>query len=379
MAKPLPPLAALPRDLVALGDYEARAPLHLDGNAWAYLNGAAGDEISRRWNRNAYEELAILPRVLRSMAGGNTRIELLGRTHESPFLLAPVAWQGLFHPEGELASACAAAALGTGMVLSTLSSHTLEEVAQAFAQLGGGPLWFQLYWQPERDINRDLLQRAVAAGFEAIVLTVDAPINGIRNAEQRAGFHLPPGVLSANLVPYTQSAVHRQQEGHPLFDQLMGSAPGWEDLAWLVAESPLPVIVKGILHPQDAVQAADLGAAAVVVSNHGGRTLDTLPATLTVLSGVVQALQGRIPVLVDGGIRRGSDIFKALALGARAVLVGRGYVQGLAVAGALGVAHVIRLLRDELAATMALAGCATVAAINADYLCPGNPYSTRSR
>ncbi len=373
-----PPLDGIPREIAAVADYEAYARQRLDDNAWAYLDGAAADEITRRWNREAYDRLALTPRVLADVLGGHCRTTLLGRELPCPILLAPIAWQQLFHPDGELATAYAASALGVGMVLSTLSTCSIEAVAAAARRGGDGPRWFQWYRQPEQSLNAELIARAEAAGFEAIVFTVDAPLNGIRNREQRAGFHLPPSIEAVNLrrpqdpcdaegfARRQRSLAEKRQQRGPsaIFDDLMHCAPTWHDLEWLLATTRLPVIVKGILHPDDAARAVDLGAAGIVVSNHGGRTLDTLPAALDVLPGIVDRLRGRVPVLVDGGIRRGTDILKAIALGASAVLIGRAYIHALAAAGPLGIAHVLRLLQDELEAAMALCGTRTLADIN---------------
>ncbi|KAB2963002.1 alpha-hydroxy acid oxidase, partial [Zoogloea sp.] len=279
-----------------------------------------------------------------------------------PILLAPVAYQRMAHPDGEMATACAASAQEAGLVLSTQASLPLEAVADAVRDdTGRGPLWFQLYLQHDRGFNLELIQRAEAAGYEALVLTVDAPCNGARDRERRAGFRLPPGISAVNLSRLPPPPCTALQPGQSaLFDGLLRHAPTWDDLAWLLAHTRLPVLLKGILDEDDALEAARLRVAGLIVSNHGGRTLDTLPPTAGVLPAIVDALGGSLPVLVDGGIRRGTDVLKAMALGARAVLIGRPYIYGLANAGALGVAHVIRLLRDELEIAMALAGCATL-------------------
>ena len=227
---------------------------------------------------------------------------------------------------------------------------------------GRGPLWFQLYLQHDRGFTQALVQRVEAAGYEALVLTVDAPTSGVRDRERRAGFRLPPGVGPVNLAGLPPPPPPDLRPGQSaLFDGLLHQAPTWDDVAWLQSITRLPVLLKGVLHPADARQAVAAGAAGLIVSNHGGRTLDTAPATATALPRVVQAVGGAVPVLVDGGIRRGTDVLKAMALGASAVLVGRPAVWGLANAGATGVAHVLRLLRDELEVAMALTGCATLA------------------
>ena len=360
---PLPARHTIPPGLVTLADHEQHARAQLDDNAWAYFSGGAADEISLRANRTAWDNLPLWPRVLRPLAGGHTRVPLLGRTLAHPILLAPVAFQRLAHPDGELAMAYAAAALGAGVVLSTQASVSLESVAQAvLPDPGRGPLWFQLYLQPDRGFTQALVQRAEAAGYEALVLTVDAPTSGVRDRERRAGFRLPPGVGPVNLAGLQAPVSSPLSPGQSaLFDGLLHHAPTWDDIAWLQSITRLPVLLKGVLHPADARQAVSVGAAGLIVSNHGGRTLDTAPATATALPRVVQAVGGAVPVLVDGGIRRGTDVLKAMALGASAVLVGRPAVWGLANAGAAGVAHVLRLLRDELEVAMALTGCATLA------------------
>ncbi len=360
---PIPARHKVSPEIVNLADHEAHARQHLDDNAWAYFSGGAADEITLRANRSAWEALPLWPRVLRPLAGGHTRVSLLGRTLAHPILLAPIAFQRLAHPDGELAMAYAAAALGAGVVLSTQASVSLEAVAQAvLPDRGRGPLWFQLYLQHDRGFTQALVQRAEAAGYEALVLTVDAPTSGVRDRERRAGFRLPPGVGPVNLAGLQAPTATELRPGQSaLFDGLLHQAPTWDDIAWLQSITHLPVLLKGVLHPADARQAVAAGAAGLIVSNHGGRTLDTAPATASALPRVVQAVGGALPVMVDGGIRRGTDVLKAMALGASAVLVGRPAIWGLANAGAAGVAHVLRLLRDELEIAMALTGCATLA------------------
>lgn len=359
---PTPCLSAIPRDIACVADYERYARHSLDDNAWAYLASGAGDELTYRCNRDAFDALRLQGRVLGDVGGGHTRLELFGQALAHPILLAPVAYQRLFHDAGELAAAQAAEALEAAMVVSTLASVPLEDIAAATR----APLWFQLYIQPDRGYTRHLVARAEAAGYRALVVTVDAPINGLRNAEQRASFHLPPGVEAANLrdmPPPPNPLAHLRPGQSPLFDGLLATAPTWADIEALRGLTRLPLILKGILSPADARQALALGVDGLVVSNHGGRTLDTLPAAIEALPAVADAVGGDIPLLLDGGIRRGTDILKALALGARAVLVGRPWVYGLAAAGPLGAAHAIKVLREELEVAMALTGCATLADI----------------
>jgi 4-hydroxymandelate oxidase len=352
---------------VTLDDYEEGARERLDPAAWAYFAGAAGDGHTAGANRRAWQDIALLPRVLRPLAGGHPRISLLGREWPHPIMLAPVAYQRLAHPQGELASALAASAQGAGFVLSTQSSIELETIASAIAtDAQRGPLWFQVYLQPDRGLTRELVQRAEAAGYEALVLTVDAAVSGARDAERRAGFKLPPGIRAVNLPP---AATPSASAGGSLFDgPLAAAAPGWSELEWLLSITRLPVLLKGVLHPDDGRQAVRLGAAALVVSNHGGRTLDTVLPTARALPAMADAVGNDVALLVDGGIRRGTDVFKAIALGATAVLLGRPLVWGLATGGAPGVAHVLRLLRDELEIAMALCGCARVAEIKRCHL-----------
>ena len=355
MSTVLPPLDAIPPGVVAVDDYLPYARERMSAQAWAYFNGAAADESTLQDNLAAFRRTRLQGRVLRDMAGGDTRLTLLDQVLEHPILLAPVAYQKLAHPAGELATALAASAMRTPMVLSTQASTSLEDVARN-AQ---APLWFQLYVQPDRAVTEALVRRAETAGYRALMVTVDAPVNGLRNQEQRAGFQLPPGVEAVNLRGMQVQIPHQATAGeNPLFGSpLLAAAPTWRDIEWLCSLTSLPVLLKGITAPADALRAHEAGAAGVVVSNHGGRMLDTLPATLDLLPAIVTALAGRMPVLMDGGIRRGTDILKALALGADAVLVGRPYINALATAGAAGVAHVLHLLRAELEVAMVLSGC----------------------
>ncbi|QKV53488.1 alpha-hydroxy acid oxidase [Comamonas antarctica] len=362
MASSLPALQAIAADIVSLGDHERRAAEVLHSNAWAYFSGAAGDERTLQANRSGWDALALWPNVLRPLAEGHTRVTLLGQEYAHPLLVAPMAFQRLAHADGELATAYAAAALGAGFTLSTQSSLALELPARAVLETTGrGPLWFQLYLQHDRGFTRELLQRVESAGYEALVLTVDAPVSGVRDRERRAGFRLPAGVSAVNLQGLSSLPASRDDG---MCAGMLRHAPSWDDLAWLQSQTRLPVVLKGILRSRDALQAARLQAAGIIVSNHGGRTLDSAPATATALPRVVQALRSgghALPILVDGGIRRGTDVLKAIALGASAVMIGRPVIWGLANAGAAGVAHVLRLLRDELEIAMALTGCATLA------------------
>ncbi|GAA5494642.1 4-hydroxymandelate oxidase [Rubritalea halochordaticola] len=344
MADQIPPTA------VSLIDYQQLANEKLDRPSLAYLEGGAADQHSSEANIKAWASATIWPRVMTQARGATTQTSLLGLKLDSPLMIAPTAYHRLFHEQGELATATAASALNTPYIVSTQASTPLEEIA---AQAAGSPLWFQLYIQHDREFTADLVLRAKRAGFQALVLTVDAPVNGIRNHEQRAGFQLPPGISSVNLHGMRPAP----SMSHALDPRLLSSLPNWQDIAWLKELSGLPVIIKGILHPQDALLAMEHGADAIIVSNHGGRTLDLLPPTKTALPLVAQAIDKQIPILVDGGIRRGTDVLQAIALGADAVLLGRPILHGLSVAGATGVAHVLRLLQHELEVAMLLTGC----------------------
>lgn len=361
----LPALQQIPADLVSASDYAERARQHLPADVYEYIVGGGADEISLRRNRAALDRLMILPRVLRDLSSGGTQCQLLGQRLRHPILLAPVAFQQLAHPEAEIATARAAAALETPLVVSTLATRTLETIAAA----GDGQQWFQLYFQHDREFNLQLVRRAEAAGYQAIMLTVDAPLHGIRNRAQRAGFVLPQGVEAVNLKdrpPLPRAEFSPQQS--IVLQGMMSEAPKWEDIRWLRTQTRLPIVLKGILHYQDAIQARELGCDGVVLSNHGGRALDCVPSAIEMLPAVRAAVGRDFPLLVDGGIERGTDVFKAIALGADAVLIGRPQIFALAVAGALGVAHLLRVLREELEVAMSLAGTPTLADIGPQCL-----------
>jgi 4-hydroxymandelate oxidase len=362
------PLAAILADIKSLADYEAHAAQHIASAAWAYLRDGSGDNLTRDDNIAAFDRVRLVPRLLADLRGGSTETALLGRAHAAPLMLGPVAYQRLFHPEGELETMRAAAAMGIGFVASTLSSVTLEEIAQASRavarELGAAPapLWFQLYLQEDRADSLSLVRRAEAAGYEAIVLTVDAAI-------KRTTLLLPEGVEAANLRGMARLGQAAQAGGRILFGTaLADAAPRWDDLAWLRGETSLPLILKGVMAPDDALRALDHGVDALIVSNHGGRVLDGMPASLDVLPGIAQAVAGRAPVLFDGGVRRGTDIVKALALGASVALVGLPQIHALAVAGLPGVAHMLHMLRAELELAMATLGCPHVSDIGPDRL-----------
>jgi 4-hydroxymandelate oxidase len=367
---PLPPLDQIPSEIAAAADYESYARERMTPSAWAYISGGAADELTLAGNIAAFQQLRLRPKVLADLAQASTQVQLFGHTFDHPIMLAPVAYQKLAHPQGELAAALGASAMGAGMVVSTQASTTLEDIA-ATAQ---SPLWFQLYIQRDRGFTLSLLRRAEAAGCRALVLTVDAPVNGVRNRERRADFTLPTGVEAINLrgMMAEPQTAHAGASGGLFGGSLLAGLPTWKDLEWLAGLTHLPVLVKGIMTAEDGLKALDCGAAGIIVSNHGGRSLDTLPAAIDALPEVAQAIGGQAPILLDGGIRRGTDVFKALALGASATLIGRPYLYGLAAAGATGVAHVLHMVRTELEIAMTLTGRPTLKDIDASALWPAS-------
>ncbi len=338
-------------ELINVFDFERAAVERLEPGVLGYFAGGAGDEVTLRENVSAWRHWRLLPRALAGVGEVSTAAEVLGEPVSMPVLIAPVAYQRLVDPEGELAMARAAAAAGTVMALSTLATERPREVAEAAPE---GRRWFQLYCFRDRAVTQALIEEAVDCGFEAILLTVDAPRGGNRERDLRTGFSIPAELG----VPSVRAAlgVDREVTIAETF-ALMDQALDWDDLAELAESSPLPVLVKGLLTAEDAELAIRHGAAGVIVSNHGGRQLDRALATGDALPEVVEAVEGRGTILVDGGIRRGVDVATALALGADAVLVGRAAIWGLAVGGEAGVRRVLELLRGELELALALCGC----------------------
>jgi 4-hydroxymandelate oxidase len=350
---------------INLHEYEALAPQHLSKMALDYYASGAGDEVTLRRNRGAWKAYMLRPRALVDVSQRDLSTRVLGQAIRMPILIAPMAFQCLAHPEGEVATARAAADMGTIVVLSTLSTKSLEEVAQAQKE----PLrWFQLYVHRDRGLTRHLVERAQLAGFQALCLTADAPLLGRRERDARNAFALPAGMELANLAGAEMPHEEGESGLFAYFARQLDAGLTWTFLEWLRSVSSLPIVVKGVLRADDAAQAVEHGAAAIIVSNHGGRQLDGAIATIDALSEVVAAVAGKAEVLVDGGIRRGTDVLKALALGARAVLLGRPVLWGLAVGGEAGARHVLELLRDELDLAMALSGSATVADIDASLV-----------
>ena len=350
----------------SLHEFEQISKTRLSAMAYEYLAAGVADEITLHENRSALDRIRLLPRTLVDVSHIDTGVTLFGRRHPSPLLLAPCAYQKLFHPDGELEVVRGANGAGATFIAPCFATVTLEETALASTQ----PLWFQLYVNPDRGFTRELVQRAEAADYEALVVTLDVPVNGPRDRELRAGFSLPKGLSRANLLSLgadLASAPHRPG-GRNIYSVVRAPNVTLKDIEWLKSVTRMPVIVKGVLHPEVAEQALRHGADAIYVSNHGGRSMDSVPASIDALPQIVRRVGGAKPVLFDGGVRRGSDVFKALALGADAVGVGRPFLHGLAVAGAAGVARVVEILWAELEMNMGLAGVTSLDEIDESFI-----------
>lgn len=343
-------------EIPSLPEIERRARECLPAMTYEYIASGAADEITVKWNREAYDRLPLRQRVLSGVEQPLTDVTLFGSTLPFPILLAPTAYHKALHPEGEVATARGAGAAGAAWVVSSGSNISIEEIAQA----ASAPLWFQLYLQSDREFTKSVVERAARAGCEALCLTVDTPVLGARDRQTRSRFELPAGAETPHLCdvgPNGRSALNPKRV-----------AVNWKDVGWLRSLTDLPLVLKGIMSGEDAERALDWGAQGVIVSNHGGRNLDTLPASVDALPEVVAAVDSRVPVLVDGGIRRGTDVLKALARGATAVLIGRPYCYGLAIGGADGVQRAIEILRRELEMAMILTGRGSVAEIDESVL-----------
>jgi 4-hydroxymandelate oxidase len=343
-------------------DFEAIARARMEPSAYDYFAGAAGDERTLAENRSAFDRVRFRPNVLVDVTTIDVNTTILRDTIRFPVILAPTALNRLGHPDGELAVARAAGTAGTIMTLSTTASSTIEDVAAA----ASGPLWFQLYVYRDREVTRSLVQRAETGGYRALVVTVDMPRMGSRERDTRNHFVLPPDVTMRNLETAGKADAASWGANSSFAEywrNLLDPSLTWDAIGWLKSLTKLPVIVKGVLAPEDAERAIAAGADAIVVSNHGGRQLDGSLATIDALPDIAERVSGRVPILLDGGIRRGTDVLKALALGARAVLIGRPYLWGLAADGERGVGRVLDMLRAELELAMALAGCPTLTSI----------------
>lgn len=341
-------------DPINVFEYEALAQAKMNPAFWDFYRGGSDDEVTLRANRTAFERIRLRPRVLVDVSVGalDIRTTVLDTPVNMPILVAPTGLHSLAHPEGECATAQGAGMADTLMVASTTATRSIEEIERA----ASGPLWFQLYVYPSLQVAEKLVHRAEAAGYRAIVLTVDLPYLGNRERDRHNNVTIPPEPF------YEANFVDVEEKGRPWVPLT------WESLSWLRSITSLPILVKGILTAEDAVLAVEHGVAGIIVSNHGGRQLDTALASIDALPEIVEAVTGRCEVYLDGGIRRGTDILKALALGARAVLVGRPILWGLAVNGAQGVFQVLEILRKELELSMALAGRPTLDSIDRTLL-----------
>lgn len=356
----LPPLKTIPSNIYCAQDYERAARQFIASPVFDYIAGGSGQDKTLHANINAFDLWAITPRLLEDVRGANTELSLLNQTFEHPVFLAPVAFQTLVHSNGEIDVARAAAATDSGFIASCLSSCSLEDISRLIPE----KKWFQLYFQPIQAATADLVRRAEDAGYKAIIVTLDTAIRQPSFNAQRSGFIMPDSIVAANLTDYPlANTAQISTKQSRIFDSMMAYAPRWDSLEWLIANTRLPVIVKGVLHADDAIRLKSMGVAAIVVSNHGGRTLDGAPAALNCLAHIRAAVGVDYPLLFDSGIRSGSDVFKAIALGANAVLIGRLQIYALGVAGALGVAHMLKLLREEFEVVMAMTGCKSIAEV----------------
>lgn len=353
--------------LVNISDYENLAKEKLTQMAYDYYSSGANDEITLRENTDAYKRIFLKYRVLVDVSKLDMSTEVLGQKISMPLMIAPTAFHKLANTEGEVAVSKAAGAAGTIMILSTLSNSDVEDVVKAST----GPVWFQLYVYKDREVTKELVRRAEDAGCKAIVLTVDAPYLGTRERDVRNKFNLPAGLSVKNLLPVQKGKLPESNESNlsGYVQEHLDPSLSWKDVAWLKSITKLPVLIKGIACKEDALLAVDHGVEGIVVSNHGGRQLDTCRATIDVLPEVVNAVQGKTEILLDGGIRRGTDILKAVAFGAKAVLIGRPVIWGLAVDGENGVKSVLEILRNEFHLAMALCGCDSVDKISREYIC----------
>jgi 4-hydroxymandelate oxidase len=351
-------------DSVDFDALEEQARAKMPPASFAFCAAGADDEISTVENVTAWRSLRLRPHVLRDITNVDTSVTLLGSKHPTPIMVAPTGRHKLFNPEGECATARGAAAASVPYVMATNANVTIEEVA---AERKSAPQWFQLYYWPNRAEVEALIDRLAAAGFGALVLTVDAPVPGWSPRAARLQHEPSPDIRNINMPssPMARTAYHPDFVGKVMYPAT------WRELEWLVKRSPMPVMVKGVLRADDAVRCSECGARAIIVSNHGGRHLDTTVTTAAAIGEVASALAGKAEVYVDGGIRRGTDILKALALGARAVLIGRPIIWGLSVHGADGVKDVLEHLRIELVRAMQLCGVASLSEATPDLLAPG--------
>jgi len=331
-------------NMINLFDFEKAAEEKMPKMAYEFVASGAADEFTMRWNRQAFDALKINPRVLIDVSKPDTTVALFGQKLAYPILIAPTAFHKVMHPEGELATARGAGKARAIYVVSSYTTTPLEEIQK----VATAPLWFQLFIRDDREFTKNLVQKAESLGCRALCITVDTPVAGVRNRQERVQFKLPDGITA----PYVNG------------DFIQKLPLTWKEMEWIISFAKVPVLLKGILNSDDAEKAIEIGASGIVVSNHSGRNLDTVPATIEALPRIVEKVDKRIPVLMDGGIRRGTDVLKAIALGASAVLVGKPICFALASGGAEGVAKALEILRVEFEMAMALTGRATISSID---------------
>ncbi len=362
-------LKYIPKNVVCVEDYESLAKTRVDENAWIYLHSGAGDEISLKNNKKSYEKISLLGSTLEDFKDANTKLTLFNQEYNSPIFASPIAYQKLFFPNGEISTAQACYAMDKCMVVSGFSSTSLEEIREY-----SDNLWFQLYMQYDMNDNLYLINKAKNLGYKALVITIDAPISGLRNKEQKYGFYLPKGVEALNIKNMKKPDMENSDS---LAFSLASFSPSWKDIEFIRKSTDMPIILKGITNPSYAKKALDLGIDGIVVSNHGGRTLDSLVTPLDILPQITKVIDKKIPIFIDGGITRGTDILKALALGASAVFVGKALIYALCSSGALGVAHALKILQEELEIAMVLTGCKNLAEIDKSIIFDENNYQFR--
>ncbi|WP_312112875.1 alpha-hydroxy-acid oxidizing protein [Brevibacillus reuszeri] len=356
---------------VSVEDWERQAREILPDGPFDYIAGGSGAEETLASNRTAFSKWAIVPRMMRDVTNRTMGITLFNQSLRTPIMLAPVGMQAIAHPEGELATARAAREAGVPLVVSTVSAHPMERIAEV---MGDAPRWFQLYWSNDREVSASMVKRAEAAGYSAIVLTVDTIMLGWKRRDFRNGYsplregkgmanYITDPVLCSRLTEVTAENVVEE-----ILKNIYHPALNWNDIAFLREQTSLPILVKGILHPDDARLAVEYGVDGIIVSNHGGRQMDGAISTLEALPAIAKVVAGKIPVLLDSGVRTGADVVKAIALGANAVMIGRPFLFGLAVAGEKGVASVLDTLIHELDVAMALSGSNSVADLNESIL-----------
>ncbi|XP_043671074.1 peroxisomal (S)-2-hydroxy-acid oxidase GLO5 [Vespula pensylvanica] len=360
---------------VCLEDYEKYATNNLPPIVRDYYKSGAGEESSLRWNREAFKRYRIKPRFLRDVSKRDISTTILGEKISMPLGVAPAAMQRMAHPDGECGNAKAAEAMGTIFTLSTISTSSIEEVAEVAPKC---IKWFQLYVYIDRNITLNLIRRAEKAGFKALVLTVDAPIFGDRRADLRNKFSLPKHLRLANFEGILSNKINTSKTGSGLNEyvsDLFDQSLSWEDVTWLKNVTKLPIVLKGILTAEDALLSVKYGAAAIIVSNHGARQVDGVPATIEVLAEIANAVKDKIEIYMDGGIRQGIDVFKALALGANMVFIGRPMLWGLCHAGEKGALNILDMMKKEIDQVIALTGCTTIKDVTRDMVVHESCYS----